>query len=221
MKLRVVLADDHPFVLLGVRSALAKADGIEVVGEVTCVGALFRMLDTVPCDVVVADLTMRGGPNDPDDPDDGEDGLRLVRRLRHDWPQVHIVVLTGITNVAILRAVRQAGVTAMLSKSEPMHELAHAVRNAGCGRAYVGDSIRREFGVAGPEGIGSVSNPRLSPRELEVVRQFAGGHSVTEIARLLERDVRTVSRQKRDAMTKLGVSNDPGLVATLRAYGLS
>jgi two-component system, NarL family, captular synthesis response regulator RcsB len=215
LKLRVVLADDHPFVLLGVRSALAKADGIEVVGEAHNPGALFRMLDTVPCDVVVTDLTM------PGDPDDARDGLPLVRRLRRDWPLLRIVVLTGITNVVILRAVRCAGVTAMLRKSEPMKELARAVRDAGCGRAYIGDSIRRDFGIACPEATGSVSTPRLSPRELEVVRQFAEGRPVTEIARMLDRDVRTVSRQKRDAMTKLGVSNDPALVASLRAHGLS
>ena len=121
MKLRVVLADDHPFVLLGVRAVLAEAGGIEVVGEASSPGALFQMLSALPCDVVVTDLTMPGGP------DDAEDGLLLLRRLRRDWPSLHIVVLTSITNVAILRAVMNAGVTAMLTNElgpesgEPVH----------------------------------------------------------------------------------------------------
>jgi two-component system capsular synthesis response regulator RcsB len=57
-------------------------------------------------------------------------------------------------------------------------------------------------------------------REIEVVRLFAKGHSITEIAKELDRDVRTISRQKRDAMNKLGVRNDPGLFAFVRARGL-
>lgn len=215
MKLRVVLADDHPFVLLGVRAVLAEAGGIEVVGEASSPGALFRTLSALPCDVVVTDLTMPGGPDDP------EDGLLLLRRLRRDWPSLHIVVLTSITNVAILRAVMNAGVTAMLKKSESMDELICAVRDAGCGRMYVGSSIQRDLEIAGAQSTGRTKTRRLSPRESEVVRQFAGGHSVTEIAKMLGRDVRTVSRQKRDAMLKLGVSNDPGLIALVRAYGLS
>ncbi|RQG99871.1 DNA-binding response regulator [Paraburkholderia dinghuensis] len=215
MKLRVVLADDHPFVLLGVRAALSESDGIEVVGEASSPAALFRILATVPCEVVVTDLTMPGGP------DDAEDGLFLVRRLRRDCPSLHIVVLTSITNVAILRAVMHAGVSAILKKSESMDELIRAVRGAGCGPAYVGSSIQRDLAIAGLAGASSTRVPRLSPRESEVVRHFAGGHSVSEIARILGRDVRTVSRQKRDAMTKLGVSNDPGLIALVRVYGLS
>jgi len=225
VKLRVVLADDHPFVLLGVRSALVEAGGIEVVGEAASPGALLRMLDTVPCDVVVTDLTMPGALYD------AEDGLPLVRRLRRDWPSLHLVVHTSITNVAILRAVMNAGVTAMLSKSEPMCELTSAVCGAGYGRVYIGSSIRGGLEIAGAglgsagadraDGLDAARPPRLSPRESEVVRQLARGRSVTEVARMLGRDVRTVSRQKRDAMTKLGVSNDPGLIAFVRAYGLS
>lgn len=214
MKLRVVLADDHPFVLLGVRSALVAAGGIEVVGEASRPRALLAVLDAVACDVVVTDLTM------PDVAGEAEDGLRLVHRLRRDWPALRIVVLTGITNVAILRAVMNAGVTAMLKKSEPMDELTSAVRGAGNGRLYVSRSIETDLAIAGGSGAHGVRAPRLSPRESEVIRQFVRGRSITEIARHLGRDVRTVSRQKRDAMLKLGVSNDPGLFAFVRAHGL-
>ena len=50
---------------------------------------------------------------------------------------------------------------------------------------------------------------------------FASGLSITEIARFMQRDVRAISRQKRDAMGKLGVQNDPGLFAFARAHGLT
>ncbi|MFD1559027.1 response regulator [Paraburkholderia silviterrae] len=214
MKLRVVLADDHPFVLLGVRSALEAAGDIQVVGEASGPSSLLHTLECVPCDIVLTDLTM------PCDTGDAEDGLHLVRRLCRDWAHCRIVVLTSITNVAILRAVMDTGVTALIRKSEPIDELTGAVRGAGSGLRYVSPPILAELAAAGAERPESTRVPRLSPRESEVVRQFVHGRTITEIARALDRDVRTVSRQKRDAMAKLGVNNDAGLFAFVRAHGL-
>jgi two-component system capsular synthesis response regulator RcsB len=214
LKLRVVLADDHPFVLLGVRSALEAAGDIHVVGEASGPSALFCTLEKVPCDIVLTDLTM------PGEPGASQDGLTLVRRLRRDWPELRTVVLTSIANVAILRAVMNTGVTALIRKSEPMDELVAAVRGAGNGLRYVSRSILDELAATGTERTEGMRARRLSPRESEVIRQFVRGRTITEIARTLERDVRTVSRQKRDAMAKLGVSNDAGLFAFVRAHGL-
>jgi len=215
VKLRVVLADDHPFVLLGARSTLVRAEGIEVVGEATSPSELFRILRDTPCDVVVTDLTM------PDGPVDTGDGLRLVRRLRRDWPSLRIVVFTSTTNRAILRAAASAGANAIVGKGESVEVLACAVRDTGGMRIHVGNSAGEGAALmSGGTAEGSAAR-RLSVREWEVIRQFVCGRSVTEIARLLGRDVSTVSRQKRDAMTKLGVSTDPGLFAFVQAHGFS
>ena len=212
MKLRVVLADDHPFVLLGVRSALVAEDDVEVVGEACSASGLFETLETVACDVVVTDLTMPAASGE------AEDGLRLVRRLHRDWPGIRVVVLTSVASAAILRAVAHAGVTAMLGKSEPLDDLVAVVRGAAQGRAHISPAIERE--IAAAECAPFTCVPRLTPRESEVIRKFASGSSITEIARALGRDVRTVSSQKREAMAKLGVSNDAGLFVFVRSHGL-
>ena len=215
MNLRVILADDHPFVLLGVQATLASQDGFAVVGEATTPSSLLQLLENTACDVLVTDLTM------PDESGHGEDGLRLIRRVRTGWPAVRIVVLTSLTNAAILRSIMSAGVIGMLNKIESMDELAAAIRVAGTGRAYVSKSILEALALAGGEALGMPPARHLSPRQAEVLRLFVAGQSISEIARNLGRDVRTVSRQKRDAMVKLGVSNDPGLFAFVRAHGLA
>lgn len=215
MKLRIVLADDHPFVLLGIRATLSMDENLEVVAEAASAAELLRLLAYTPCDVLVTDFAM------PEQGLQAEDGLRLIKRLRRDWPAISIVVLTSMSNVAILRSILAAGAMSLLNKVESMDELAAAVRFAGVGRRYLSTSIVSALAVAGAETDGLGEGPRLSPREIEVVRMFASGLSITEIARFMQRDVRTISRQKRDAMGKLGVQNDPGLFAFARAHGLT
>lgn len=209
-----MLADDHPFVLLGVHATLAAQRGFLVVGEANSPSSLIELLETTPCDVLVTDLTMPGDPTVPDD------GLRLIRRIRQRWPELRIVVLTSLTNAAILRSIMSDGVVGMLNKIESMDELAIAIRSAGTGRSYVSKSILQTLSAASGEPIGMSPMRHLSPRQAEVIGMFVRGKSISEIARDLDRDVRTVSRQKRDAMAKLGVSNDPGLFAFVRAHGM-
>ncbi|MGF6758480.1 response regulator [Paraburkholderia sp. GAS42] len=214
-KIRVIVADDHPFVVIGVRASLALHDGIEVVGDASGPQSLIRLLEATPCDVLVTDLTM------PEAGTPAEDGLRLMRRIRQTWPAIRIIVLTGVTNAAILRSIMTDGVAGVLNKTGSMDELAAAVRTVGYGRPYVSKSILVTLAEAGSEASEMTAPPRLSPRETEVLGLFVSGLSISEIARRLDRNVRTVSRQKRDAMVKLGVSNDPGLFAFIRAHGMA
>jgi two-component system, NarL family, captular synthesis response regulator RcsB len=189
-------------------------EGVEVVGEATNVSQLLSELESKPCDVLITDFAM------PEPGLDAHDGLRLIRKVRQNWPNVNIVVLTSVSNVAILRSILNAGAIGLVDKAEPIELVIAAVRHADVGRRYVSASFVSALAEAGTEMDFSPDVPRLSPREIEVVRLFAKGYSITEISKALDRDVRTISRQKRDAMSKLGVKNDPGLFAFVRARGL-
>lgn len=212
-KLRVVLADDHPFVLLGVQSTLAAYADIVVVGEARNPTALIQLLHTTPCDVLVTDLTM------PDPHGGVEDGLSMIRYIRREWPGIRIVILTNLTNAAILHSIMTDGRVRMLSKMAPLEQIEPALRAA----AEAGAHLIHVHGDASASveksGRGALAIPSLSPRQSEVLRMFVRGRSISEIAAELGRDRRTVSRQKRDAMAKLRVTNDPGLFAYARAHG--
>jgi two-component system capsular synthesis response regulator RcsB len=213
--LRVVIADDHPFVLLGIRAALDAARRVSVVGEATCASDLLDILGSTACDVVVTDFSM------PNPYCRGDDGLRLIEHMRRDWPELPIVVLTTLATPGILRSLVEAGVLGVINKMESMRELAAAVQAAARGRRYLGN-VARESLLSGSRNEPLARPPAsLTPRQSEVVQLFSQGLSVTEIARRLSRDIRTISRQKRDAMRKLGVHTDSALFAYARAHGLS
>jgi two-component system capsular synthesis response regulator RcsB len=81
------------------------------------------------------------------------------------------------------------------------------------------DTIRRQFDVGGVQSTADAV--RLSAREIEVVRLYVGGMSISQIAERLSRSVKTVSRQKRDAMRKLGIDHDSRLSEYARERGIA
>jgi two-component system, NarL family, captular synthesis response regulator RcsB len=213
VQLRVVLADDHPFVLLGVRSALSAHQDILIVGEAANPASLIHLLQTVPCDVVVTDLTM------PEITDAVEDGVSLVRRIRSGWPAVHVIVLTSLTNTAILRAVISDHAVSMLSKAESMDELVTAVRRGRTGRAFVSRSVMDALAEVDVESTDTLTTRTLSPNEAVVVGMLVQGQSVSEIAHSLGRDVRDITRLKHLAMFKRGVRSVAGLLVDAEVTG--
>ncbi|CAB3708987.1 Transcriptional regulatory protein RcsB [Paraburkholderia sediminicola] len=212
--IRVILADDHPFVLLGVRAALEMHAGVDVVGEATTPTSLIILLESTPCDVLVTDLTM------PEASGMVEEGLDLVRRIRSTWPLLRIVVMTALTNTAILRAIVSDGVVSVLSKMEALDELWQAIEVSRKGEVYVGRSVSEALALPRDDTSEMSPAPRLSSRQVEVLKMLIRGQSISEIAAALGCHRRTISRQKREAMAKLGVTNYPGLFAYIRAHGI-
>jgi DNA-binding NarL/FixJ family response regulator len=146
MAIRIIAADDHPFVLLGVQSMLKMHAGVTFVGEAGTPTALFALLQHAPCDVLVTDLSM------PDPSGVNEDGLSLIRRIRHAWPQLRIVVMTMLTDTSMLREIVAQGAVIALSKSTSMDELWRAIEASAKGVAYRPHPCRHTRQLAGREG---------------------------------------------------------------------
>lgn len=207
--LRIVLADDHAVVLAGVRAVLERTEPpIEIVGAAQGVEELIALLDRVPCDVLVTDFSM------PSPSDHGQDGLRMLQTIRRTHPLLRVVVLTMLDNPSILRAIREMA-HGLISKRSDLRELPAAVAVVGAGRSYLSPMLQ-----AALESESGRLETALTARETEVIRLFADGYSVSEIARRLNRSVKTISHQKADAMRKLGIDNHSQLYAYARDHGL-
>jgi two-component system, NarL family, captular synthesis response regulator RcsB len=211
MPLKVILADDHPLVLVGGALALRTAH-IDVVGEAQAADELLAMLADRPCDVVITDFLMPSGRQD--------DGFALIETIGKTYPQLAVVVLTMINRPAALMSMLHRGVRGIVDKRAPMDELATAARAVAAGETYLSETLLDILHEA-DEISEAMPGAALSPRETEVIRQFVAGRSLQEIAEREGKSVKTISRQKRDAMRKLGVDHDSLLGDYVRDHGLA
>ncbi|WP_421337297.1 response regulator [Aeromonas veronii] len=211
MSFKIILADDHPLILTGIRSLIDQiTPQCEVIAEAYQVSDLLKLLQQHHCDLLITDFSMPG--------DTRSDGMVMIQQLRRDYPNLPIIVLTQIQNSAILQSLIQAGVKGLILKKSVINELADAIRQILLGNRYIGPTVRMLLASTGISGQGN-NNP-LTPKESEVVRLLASGMSVTQVADYLHRSVKTISTQKKSAMTRLGISSDSALFDYAKSSGL-
>jgi two-component system capsular synthesis response regulator RcsB len=212
-RLRTILADDHPVVLLGLRAVLQKDGRADIVGEAASADELWDLLAKTPCDLLITDYSMPAGKRGS--------GLALIEQLRRTYPDLPIIIVTMISNAALLKAMLDAGANGVLEKSFSTEELPEALQSIVRGRVYLGQSVinaLNEHKVKVGEAL--LNWETLSPREAEVIRLYISGLSVTDIALRLSRSVKTVSTQRLNAMRKLGISSDADLYAYSKDSGM-
>ncbi len=194
-----------------------------IVGEASQGKELLALLTKQPCDLLITDFSMPAG-------EDSEDGLQLLRRLRRRYPELRIIVLTMIHNLALVRGMLAAGANGVVAKTAMTRELLQAMQVVSSGQAFLGEGMQGALSHAakadaagsGPDETDSAAAnmEMLSPREAEVVRMYANGLTVTQIAERLRRSVKTISQQKSDAMRKLGLTSNTQLYEFARGSGL-
>jgi len=209
---RVVLADDHPISRYGIRAALEFEGLAQVVGEAGSADELFAVLQSVPCDLVLADYAM------PDKED--TDGLSMISRLANLYPDLPVVIITAISNVGLLEMALRAGVRGWVEKGERCSELAAAIREACAGRSYVSRSaqaIRDERDARIGAGATDLTGAERKVLSLAVHESL----TATEIAQRLGVSYKVVSRHKRSALAKLGLKSDQELYEYARWVDLA
>ena len=194
IRTRVVLADDHPVVLAGVKALLGAALDIEVVGEAGTGEAALALVRERQPDVAVLDISM------PD-----MSGVEIARRIGAECPAVRLLALTAHEDRVYLQQMLAAGARGYLLKRSAAEELLRAVRAVTAGGVFLDPAVA-ELALAAP-AVPALSGPEaaLSPREEDVLRHTALGLSNKEIAWRLELSPKTVETYKARATDKLGL----------------
>lgn len=211
MPLNIVVADDHPVLLAGMEHLLQAEPDLAIAGLVRDSTELVDLLSRTPVDVAVCDFSMPNGRYG--------DGVTLLRFLQRRFPALHLVVLTGMESPMVLRSIQRAGVSCIVSKSDPLEQLVPAVHAASRSQAFISAEIARLIAESGPQGDVQETEA-LSKRESEVLRMFAEGLSVMQIAERVGRSRKTISTQKIAAMRKLGLQRDAEIFEYALTHGL-
>jgi two-component system, NarL family, response regulator NreC len=203
----IVLADDHEVVRAGLRLLLNAQADFEVVAEAGDVAATERRVLALAPRVLVLDVGMPEGSSIPAIPD-----------LRAKAPETQIVILTMQNDPELAREALRAGATGFVLKEAAQAELIQAVRLAAQGQRYLSPELGARLAAEVPAAPGPPDE--LSPREVEVLRLIALGHTNAEVATQLFLSVRTVESHRARIQQKTQRSSRAALVAYSREHGL-
>jgi len=207
---RLLLADDHPIVLAGLRLVLDQPD-FEVAATVEDGRALVEAVEAIQPDVIVADVTM---PN--------LNGIDAARKIRKRHPGIKIVILSMHPDVGYATATLALGNCAYVLKSAAADELPMAIREVLSGRTFVSPALQelvaraQEAGAVGAEAAGAA----LTSRQREILQLLVEGRTPKEIAFALHLSPRTVEFHKYRLMEELGVHTIAELVRAALALGI-
>jgi len=209
-RLRILLADDHPLVLDGIRSLLKGDPGLEIVGEARDGRAALRMTLDLKPDVLVLDLSMPG-----------LNGVDVTRQVLRELPRCKVVILTVHEDRSYFRKLIEVGAVGYVLKRSVSEDLLRAIHSVASGGVYLDPAIASKAidGIANRPGEAVDHWVDLSEREIEILRLAALGHSNKELATLLNLSVKSVETYKARGMDKLGFHSRVQLVGYAVAEG--
>lgn len=216
MRIRIVIADDHPVVRAGLRLTLEHSgNDFEIVGEAADGLAVLELAKQKPVDVFIIDITM---PN--------LNGLATTSELCQRFPAAKVIILSLHDTQAMVEAAFAAGASGYLTKEMATESVVAAVTEVHAGRCYLCPSIAH-FVLARVRPDSSRGHPRgsvrptLTRQEKKVLQLIAEGHSTKEIAVLLSRSANTIHVHRSSVMAKLGIHKQAELIRFAIKAGLA
>jgi DNA-binding NarL/FixJ family response regulator len=211
-KIQIVLADDHPIVLDGLRNLIRAEDDFELVGEAASGLAALKTIREKRPDVAVLDISM------PE-----LNGIVLSRRLAGEMPDLRLLVLTLHEDRAYLNQAIEAGVRGYVLKRSAVENLVQAIRAVMVGGLYIDPAIvgrvfdgkRSNKRLAAKKGVA----PGLTDREADVLKMAALGFTNKEIAARIDVGVKSVETYKARGLEKLGLKTRAELVRYASGQG--
>lgn len=206
-KIRVIIADDHKIIRVGLRGLLEREKDIEVAGEAENGMNLLALLKSTPTDVILMDIDM-GDTN----------GIETTRQVKELYPAAQVLGLTMHEEQNYIIPMLEAGASGYLLKDAGREELLGAIHTVYHGDSYFSQKVSATLLHAitkqkeAPSFKSGKNQIPLSDREIEVLQLIARELSNGEIAEKLFISIRTVDTHRRNLLEKLNVKNTAGLV---------
>jgi two-component system response regulator NreC len=208
---RMLIADDHAIVRAGLRALLLEETEFVLVGEAVGGYEAIELVAKTNPDVLILDLSM------PD-----LDGISVTRKIKPQFPDLKILILTLHEDEALLKEAIKAGAAGYILKRAAESELISAIRVILRGDLYIDSSMVRgliEDSPRLPEKQKNVTES-LTPRETEILKLIVEGYTNRQIGVELNISARTVEGHRANISDKLGLHSRVELVRYARQHGL-
>jgi len=207
--IKVLIADNHPIVRLGIKQVIESGNDMEVIADVSTTGELFRVLEKITPDVVMLEM---------DIPE--INGIATLRKMKQEFPNIKTLMYSGQSEDVYALSTIRAGAFGYLSKTADLDYIISAVRKVSEGNMFITNELAQR--LAFDEGT---QKPRrffrkLSSREVEVLKLLASGKRNKDVAEGLNLNEKTVSTYKARLMKKLNVDNLVDLLQQAKALEL-
>lgn len=203
--IRILIADDHPVVRTGLRGMLSEEPGLEVTAEASDGAEAVTLTGRHLPEVVLMDLRMPG-----------TDGVEATEKIKAEYPEVQILVLTTYDSDADILKALQTGATGYILKDCPREKLFSAIRTAAAGESSLAPAVASRI-------VGRMRGPAeeaLSSREIEILELVAQGTSNKQIANGLWISETTVKSHLLHVFEKLGVDDRTAAVTAALKRGI-
>jgi DNA-binding NarL/FixJ family response regulator len=193
--MKIVLFDDHPIIIEGLKSFFSKQEGVEIVGTASKKSEVIALLTTQEVDILVSDVMT-----------DEELGLELFEEIQSMNIETKVIVYSSLQGDLVHNFLYEYGVVAIVNKMKGLDELWQMVEVA-----YLTTEYKKKDSDEPP--------PTLSPKEKEIVRYLARGMAAKEIAVLTGSAVNTINNQKNHLLAKFECVNSTELISKLTEMG--
>ncbi len=206
--IRVLIADDHDLVRMGVRRLLEEINGVSVVGEASNGEEAVKLVRREHPDIVLLDANMPG-----------IGGLEATRRMLRYDPDVKIVVLSASCEDPLPQKFIEAGARGYLTKEGSLEEMERAIRKVKAGEIFLTPKVAQQLAL---KSFSKSESPfdALSEREMQVMMMITRGIKVSEISETLCLSPKTVNSYRYRLFEKLNVEGDVELTHLAIRYGL-
>ncbi len=205
LKIRVMLADDHPLVMDGIRSCLETYAHIDVIGEARNGHEALQLAAELKPDIVLMDINM------PE-----LNGLDATELFKERMPEIKLLILSMHDNREYISSALRYGARGYVLKDVPSQEIVTAIEAVHRGGTYFSSGVSEillSHGNDGPDGP-------LTAREQTILLLLSEGQSNKHVARELDISVRTVETHRRNIKRKLNISSTAGLTKYAIQHGL-
>jgi DNA-binding NarL/FixJ family response regulator len=205
-RIKVLIADDHPLIIAGIRRTIDHVEDMEVVGEARSGPQLMQLIGRRRPDLVLMDLKMPGVA-----------GVEAILHIRQRWPEVKTVVLSACDDRPTIDQALHAGASAYVLKSAHTVDIASVLRQTSVGAVF--------HAPAGPPVVTGAPDPAVTPaltdRERSILSAVASGLTTSAISRELWISEHTIKFHLTNIYRKLGVANRAGAVRYAMENGIA